>query len=155
MIWLAFVCSHNIHSNPNRFENVSISLRFLFFAFKSQIFRICVCTSICLAQPWKAKFKIFLFFPRKRNFFFVFMQSLMRTSPTFFDYEKDVVRFQVSEVERRQSVMSPRKSYATFCNQHLQLLKNVAKSKNPNLWLQRKVDSEKEMHLSFLLILLS
>ena len=57
------------------------------------------------------------------------MQSLMRTSPTFFDYEKDAISFEVSEVERRHSVMSPPKSYATFFNQQLQLLKNVAKSK--------------------------
>ena len=57
------------------------------------------------------------------------MQSFMRTSPTFYDYEKDAVRFEVSEVERRQSVMSPRKSYATFSNQQFQLLKNVAKWK--------------------------
>ena len=127
MLQLAFVCSHSSYSNSKRVEKLSKSLRFCFFGLRFRIFRFSVCSGIGLAQLWEAKSKICSFFPRKRNFFFKFMQSFMRTSPTFYDYEKDAVRFEVSEVERRQSVMSPRKSYATFSNQQFQLLKNVAK----------------------------
>ena len=154
MLRLAFVCSHNSQSNSKCFENLSKSLSFLFFAFKNPIFRFGVCNVISVAQLWEAKLSFCPFFPRKRNFFFTFIQSLMRTSPTFYDNGKYALRFEVFKTERRKSVMSPPKSYATFCNQQLQLLKKCCKIKNLNLWLQRKVDSEKEMHSSFLLILL-
>ena len=155
MLRLASVCSHNIHSNSKRIENLSKSLKFLFFGLKNPIFRFCVCSGIGVAQLWEAKFKFCSFFPRKRNFFFTFIQSLMRTSPTFYDNGKYALRFEVFKTERRKSEMMLPKSYATFCNQQLQLLKKCCEIKNLNLWLQRKVDSEKEMYSSFLLNLLS
>ena len=155
MLQLASVCSHNSHSKSKHVKSLSKSLRLLFFGLKNQIFRFCVCSGIGVAQLWEAILKICSFFPRKRNFFFKFMQSLMRTCPLFYDYGKYALRFEVFKTERRKSVMSPPKSYATFCNQQLQLLKKCCKIKNLNLWLQRKVDSEKEVHSSLLLILLS
>ena len=69
----------------------------------------------------------------------------MRTSPTFYDNGKCAFGFEVFETERRKSEMMLLKSYATFCNQQLQILKKCCKSKNPNLWLQKKVHFEKEM----------
>ena len=122
MLQLAFVCSHSSYSNSKRVEKLSKSLRFCFFGLRFRIFRFSVCSGIGLAQLWEAKSKICSFFPRKRNFFFKFMQSFMRTSPTFYDYEKDASRFEVFETERRRSEMMLPKSYATFSHQQLQLL---------------------------------
>ena len=78
---------------------MSKSLRFSFFGLKNQIFRFCVCSGIGVAQLWEAILKICSFFPRKRNFFFKFMQSLMRTSPQFYDYGKYALRFEVFKTE--------------------------------------------------------
>ena len=129
MLQLAFLCSHNNYSNSKRVENLSHLLRFFFFGLKFPIFRFCVCSGISLAQLWEAILQICSFFLRKRNFFFTFIQSLMRTSPTFYDYGKYAFGFEDFETERRKSEMMLLKSYATFSNQQLQLLKNVAKSK--------------------------
>ena len=154
MLQLASVCSHNSHSKSKHVENLR-SLRFSFFGLKNQIFSFCVCSGIGVAQLWEAILKICSFFPRKRNFFFKFMQSLMRTCPQFYDYGKYALRFEVFKSENEKVWNDAPKNYATFCNQQLQLLKKCCEIKNPNLWLQREVNSETEIYQAFLLILLS
>ena len=139
---------------PKCREKLSKSLIFLIFCFKSSISRFRVCSNIGLAQLSEAFSKICFFFQRKRNFFFTFSQSLMRSSPTFYDNEKCALMFEISQTEK-ETVWNdaPKKLFNIFSSTFATFFKSC-KIKNLNLWLQRNFDSETEVHLLFLLILL-
>ena len=154
MLWLAFVCSHSKHVNLNRFETSSISLSFLFFDWKSPIFRFSVCNSIGFPELWEAKFKFCFFFSGKEISFLSSSNHYWGPPPHFMIMKNMRKDLKFSNVMAKLSEMMLLKSYATFCNQQLQILKKCCKSKNPNSWLQRKIHFEKEMYSSFLLILL-
>ena len=125
-----------------------------FFWFKNPIFRFCVCSKIGLAQLWKAFLKICFLSQGKEISFLRFHNHGWGSAPHFMMIEKVRLNLKYLKVKTRQSEMMLPKSYSTFSHQHLQLFLKSCKFKNLNLWLQRKFDSRKEMHSSFLLILL-
>ena len=128
-------------------------LHFCFFDSKVQFLDVACAAKLSLRNCGKL-FENLLFFPRKRNFFFTFSQSWMRVSATFYDDRKSALKFEVSKSEN-ETVWNdaPKKLFNIFPSTFATFFKSD-KFKNLNLWLQRKFDSRKEMHLSFLLILL-